>query len=51
MTGLAEFIIGAGWGVSTGFAAAGQIWAVAPALLTAALMGGLYLMRNPTLAY
>ncbi len=51
VTGLAEFIVGAGWGVSTGLAAAGQLWAAAPALFTAALMGGLYLMRNPTQAY
>ncbi len=51
VTGLAEFIVGAGWGVATGLAAAGQLWALAPALLTAAMMGGLYWVRNPTRAY
>ena len=51
VTGLAEFIVGAGWGVAGGLAAAGQLWSLLAVGVTAALMGGLYLLRNPTHAY
>ena len=51
VTGLAELIVGAGWGVTTGLAAAGQVWGLATAALVMAMMGGLYLLRNPQRGY
>ena len=51
VTGLAEFIVGAGWGVTTGLGAAGQVWSLAAAAVAAAMMAGLYLLRNPARSY
>ena len=51
VTGLAEFIVGVGWGVATGLAAAGQVWSLAALIVTLLMMGGLYLLRNPTRSY